>query len=124
MPVQNKIFTAKARRTQRSYFLFGGEKPPNRKFSSHDKMHLFQCHSSARKPSLSLKGFALWSNRLSRLAHKQKNPFANLSGFAVNLILRETDILRKHQQNQIAAQGILPILDGNETNKPNDATTQ
>ena len=32
--------------------------------------------SRERKPSLFPKGWALWSNRLSRLEHKQKDPFA------------------------------------------------
>jgi hypothetical protein len=31
--VQNRILTAKAPRTQSKYFLFGGERPPNKKLS-------------------------------------------------------------------------------------------
>src|SRR4030042_2284370 len=33
IPVQNRIFTAEALRTQRKDFLFGGEIPPNKKVS-------------------------------------------------------------------------------------------
>jgi hypothetical protein len=83
MPVRNKILTAKAQRTQRGYFLFGGERPPtdvvgppNKKSPEHDEMYLFHCHRRERKMSLFPKGLLLWSNRLSRLDHKQKDPFA------------------------------------------------
>jgi hypothetical protein len=31
---QNRIFTAKTQRTQSGYFLFGGERPPNKKASA------------------------------------------------------------------------------------------
>ena len=43
-----------------------------------DEMYPLQCYSGASKPSLSLKGFALWPNRLSRLGHKQKIPLRPL----------------------------------------------
>jgi hypothetical protein len=42
-------------------------------------MYFSQCHNNTPEPNLSLKGFALWSNRLSRLDHKEKNPFAILA---------------------------------------------
>jgi len=38
--VQNRIFTAKAQRTQSRYFLFGGERPPNKKVSVQGSYHV------------------------------------------------------------------------------------
>jgi hypothetical protein len=78
MPVQNRIFTAKKQRTQRSHFLFGGERPPNKSALEQDEMYPLQCYSAVSMPSPSLKGFALWPNRLSRLGHKQKIPLRPL----------------------------------------------
>jgi hypothetical protein len=43
-----------------------------------DGMCPLGCYSGASKPNLSLKGFALWLNRLSRLGHNQKIPLRPL----------------------------------------------
>ena len=103
VPVQNTIFTTEARRTQRSFCLSGGL-PANAwqwRAGTDRRKNISPClcpHWLCGEP------------RSPAVPPKVPNPRQRL----VNLNLRETNFLRKHQGNQSNSIVISPIMDSND----------